>query len=615
MSLDSVPLIPREEIFGNPEKANPRLSPDGTRLAYLAPDEGVLNIWLRTVGEEDDRPITRERERAIHVFSWAYDERHILYVQDRDGDENYHLYAVDLETDVICDLTQYEDIQARILAMDHRFPTEIFVGLNNRDVRLHDLYRLNLSTGEMALEIENREGVIDWSVDPEFQVRGACIQTSDGGIELRVRDTTESEWRSLVTWGPDEQYGAFGWTQDGRGMYLMDSRGTNTAELRLIDTATGELKTLASNPEVDLGGVFIRKIDRRVQAVGFNKHRLEWTSLDPDVAEDFAFLERAQAGQFTIASRDVADRMWLILYDQDVRPPAYYLYDRETKKLDYVFSTRPHLEEYELAEMRPVTIRSRDGLTLYCYLTLPPNVEPRGLPMVLNVHGGPWWRDSWGFMHEPQWLANRGYACLQVNFRGSTGFGKHFVNASNREWGGRMHDDLMDAVEWAIAEGIADPKRVAIYGGSYGGYAALVGAAFTPKVFACAVDLVGVSNLRTFLSSIPPYWEVMRKMLNVRVGDLEKDGEFLDSRSPLYKADQIECPLLIAQGANDPRVKQAESEQIVATLREKGKQVEYLLFEDEGHGFVKPQNRLKFYAAAEKFLAEHLGGRYLPPRG
>jgi dipeptidyl aminopeptidase/acylaminoacyl peptidase len=611
MSLTDVPLIPREELFGNPVKVAPRLSPDGGRLAYLAPDEGVLNIWLRTVGKDDDRPITQDRKRGISIFFWAYDNRHILYAQDRDGDENFRIYAVDLDTDNVRDLTPLEGVQARIYAVDHRFPGEILVGLNHRDSRMHDVYRLDLATGDMVLEVENNDGALAWFADSDFHVRAAWNPTQDGGFELRVRDTIEAEWRPLLKWGPDEQSGPYGWTEDGRGFYLMDSLGTDTAELRLLDVATVQTSTLAADPQVDLSDVFTRHVGRKVQAAGFEKDRKEWTVLDPDVAEDFSFLKDAQPGQFTVVNRDLADETWLVYYDLDVRPGAYYTYNRKARSLDLLFTVRPELEKYTLAEMRSVEITSRDGLTLHCFLSLPPGAESRNLPMVLDVHGGPWARDGWGFTPEPQWFANRGYACLQVNYRGSTGYGKSFVNAGNREWGARMHDDLIDAVNWAIEQGIADPKRIAIYGGSYGGYAALVGAAFTPEVFACAVDIVGVSNLTTFLSSIPPYWEPVRKLLNLRVGDLEKDQEFLDSRSPLFKADQIECPLLIAQGANDPRVKQAESEQIVATLREKGKQVEYMLFEDEGHGFARPENRLKFYAAAEKFLAQHLGGRYL----
>ena len=336
---------------------------------------------------------------------------------------------------------------------------------------------------------------------------------------------------------------------------------------------------------------------------------LGWTVLDPEIAKDFERLRAFLPGVFQVVSRDLADHRWIVAYSQDTRPPVYYVYDRAAGELQFLFGTKPALEKYTLAEMRPVEIKSRDGLVLHCYLSLPPGVEPASLPLVLNVHGGPWGRDSWGLNPEAQWLANRGYACLQVNFRGSAGFGKRFLHAGDKEWGGKMHDDLIDAVQWAIGEGIADPKRVAIYGGSYGGYAALVGATFTPEVFACAVDIVGPCNLQTFLNSIPPYWEPVRKLFSVRVGDPETEQDFLDSRSPLFKADRIQCPMLIAQGANDPRVKQAESEQIVAAMRANGKPVEYMLFEDEGHGFARPENRLKFYAAADRFLARYLGGR------
>lgn len=609
LSLALPPIIPREDLFGNPEKTSPKLSPDGARLAYIAPDEGVLNVWVRTVGQTDDRVVTRDRKRGIRMYAWAYNGRHLLYIQDLDGDENWHIWSVDFETNAIRDLTPFLGVQAQLVAMDPRFPEEILVGLNLRDARVHDVYRLSLTTGALVPEVENPGDVMGWIADPSFVIRGAQAATPDGGTELRVRESADAPWKTLVVWGPDEEGTAYGFTADGRSLYIGSSLNADTEELRLLDTATGAEETLAANPEVDLGEIIFHPTEHRVQVVGFNKHRLVWTALDPEIADDLKALEEADPGEPHLVSRDLADRTWIVLYQQDRAPAAYYLYHRSTRQREFLFSARPKLQQYTLAEMRPVSILSRDGLTLHGYLTLPPGIEPKSLPMVLNVHGGPWGRDTWGYDPEAQWLANRGYACLQVNFRGSAGFGKRFLHAGDREWGAKMHDDLIDAVNWAVSEGIADPKRVAIYGGSYGGYAALVGAAFTPEVFCCAVDIVGPSSLRTLINSIPPYWEPLKKMFTVRVGDPETEPEFLDSRSPLYKADQIVCPLLIAQGANDPRVKQAESEQIVAALRERGKPVEYLLFEDEGHGFARPENRLKFYAAAERFLAKYLGGR------
>jgi len=606
MSDRNVPIIPLEVLFGNPEKNSPLLSPDGKLLAFLAPEECVMNIWLQDVRGEGARSVTHDRGRGIHQYWWAYDNKHLLYPQDVNGDENWRLHALDIETGIDRDLTPFEGAQAHLAAASHRFPGEVLVAINNRDPHLFDIHRLNLASGELTLEVENTEGMINWVADRSMRVRAGQAPTQDGGTELRVRDTAGDDWRTMITWGPEDEGGPCGWTEDGRCLYIADNRGSNTLEMRLLDALTGEMKTLASNPELDTVVPVIRESDGKLQAAGFCKHKLEWMVLDPDIAEDFELLAQAQPGQFRIIIRDLEDRQWIVLYDRDVVPPAFFLYDRPSKKLDFLFVTRPALEGYTLAEMRPLEIKSRDGLTLHCYLTLPPKAEEKGLPVVLNVHGGPWFRDRWGYDPEAQWLANRGYACLQVNFRGSTGFGRKFLTASYREWGGKMHDDLIDAVNWVIEQGIADPKRVAIYGGSYGGYAALVGAAFTPDVFKCAVDIVGPSNLHTFLSSIPPYWEPVRKLMDVRVGRLKGDEEFLASRSPLFKADQIRCPMLIAQGANDPRVKQAESEQIVSTLREKGKPVEYMLFEDEGHGFVRPENRLKFYAAAERFLAEYL---------
>ncbi len=598
--------ISREDLFGNPEKAMAQVSPDGKRLAYLAPDEGVLNLWVRTVGETDDRVVTRDRLQGIRSYGWAYDSRHLLYVQDVGGDENWHVWSVDLEGTAIRDMTPFLGVQASVVASVPEQPNTVLVAMNIRDARVHDVYSLELSTGALVLAVENPGDIVGWYADRELQVRAAMAATPDGGFQLRVREDVGSSFRELVTWPADEEGQAHGFTPDGNGMYISTSLGADTAELRVLDIGSGTEQTLASDPAFDVDEVLRHPTEHHAQAVAFVRKRLEWTALDADIREDFARLARAHDGEFHLVSRDLADRTWIVLYVNDTSPAAYYLYDRTAGDLRFLFTTRPALEKAELAPMLPVEVPSRDGLTLYCYLTLPVGIEPQGLPLVLNVHGGPWHRDVWGYDPEAQWLANRGYACLQVNFRGSTGFGKRFLHAGDREWGAGMHDDLLDAVQWAVGKGYADPKRVAIYGGSYGGYAALVGASFTPDVFACAIDMVGPSSLRTLIASIPPYWEPLKRLFTKRIGDPETEPEFLDSRSPLYRADAIRCPLLIAQGANDPRVKQAESEQIVAALRERNTPVEYLLFEDEGHGFARPENRLKFYEAAEAFLEKHL---------
>lgn len=606
-------LIPRELLFGNPERAGPQISPDGKRLGYLAPDQGVLNVWVRTVGKDDDRVITKDRKRGIRFWTWAEDNEHALYVQDRDGDENWHLYSANLSTNVIRDLSPFEGVRVQQIFTDPNFPEQLLIGMNLRDPTVFDLYRVNLRTGAVELEAQNPGNFLGWVTDHEFRVRGAVASQPDGGFQLVVRRDADSPFEPLITWGPDFDGDSHGFTPDGKGLYLEDNLESDTTELYVIDLATKEKKVLANNPQVDIGPVLIHPTRHNVQAVGFNLHRLEWTVLDDTVAEDFAFLTTVHKGQFSVLNRDHADRTWLVAYTSDSEPVRYYAYDREAKEALYLFSNRPKLEGYALAPMKPVTIKARDGLQLHSYLTLPAGKEAKKLPMVLNPHGGPWARDTWGYDSTAQWLANRGYAVLQVNFRGSTGFGREFLHAGDREWGAKMHDDLIDAVNWAIAEGVADPDRICILGGSYGGYAVLAGAAFTPDVFHCGVDIVGPSNLVTLLKSIPPYWKPLQNLFRYRIGNEETEPEFLNSRSPLFKADQIEIPLLIAQGANDPRVKQAESEQIVEALKKKGKPVGYLLFPDEGHGFARPENRLAFFAAAEEFLATHLGGRAEQP--
>ena len=609
----SVPLIPREVLFGNPSRVSPRLSPGGESLAFLAPKDGVLNVWVGPAGSPIDgdgfEPVTDDRKRGIRLFFWAEDNRHIVYLQDEGGDENWRVHAVDPATKEDRDLTPFEDVQAQILDKNRHFPDGLLVALNRENPELHDAYRLTLSTGDLDLLAKNPGNVVGWVADRDFEVRAAVTATPEGGSELLLREG--DDWNKLIGWDKEDALssGPVGFAEDAGKMYLLDSRGANAARLVLIDLSSRKTEVLVEDPRYDVSGVVVHPETHAVQAAAVQRARTEWIVLDEAVREDFEALENLGRGDFSVTSRDRADENWLVAVNSDDGGASYHAYDREAKRGEHLFDARPELADYALAKMKPVSFTSRDGLEVEGYLTLPPGVAPENLPMVLNVHGGPWARDGWGYDPEAQWFANRGYACLQVNFRGSTGYGKEFLNAGNREWGGRMHDDLVDAVGWAVERGVADPERVAIYGGSYGGYAALVGATFTPELVRCAVDIVGPSNLITLIESVPPYWKPLIATFTERVGDPETEPDFLKSRSPLYFVDRIRIPLLIAQGANDPRVKQAESEQIVSAMKERGVDHEYLLFEDEGHGFARPENRLKFYAAAEDFLAKHLGGR------
>jgi dipeptidyl aminopeptidase/acylaminoacyl peptidase len=613
--MSSPNLIPREILFGNPEKAQPRLSPDGERLAYLAPVDGVLNVWVGPAGSlaggEDYRPVTQDRLRGIRIYFWSEDNEHIVYLQDVGGNEDWRIHATDPRTQETRDLTPFEGVQAQLLAKNRRFPDTLLVGLNKENSQVHDVYRLSISSGDLELVAKNPGNVASWVADRNFRVRGAAAATSEGGFDLLFRETEEADWRTLVSWGPEDALnsGPVSFSGNGERMYLLDSRDANTARLVALDLEGG-LEVLARDERYDVGDVLMHPETYEVQAVAIERARREWTVLDESIRADFEALEKLDRGDFAVTSRDRADENWLVAFTADDRGSYYYSYDRTEREGIYLFDAQPELSGYTLAQMEPVSFTARDGLEIEGYLTLPASNSARreNLPMVLDVHGGPWARDGWGYNAEAQWLANRGYACLQVNYRGSTGYGKRFLNAGNKEWGAAMHDDLVDAVNWAIGEGIAAPERVAIYGGSYGGYAALVGATFTPELFRCAVDVVGPSNLVTLIESIPPYWSTFLATFYQRVGNPETEKKFLESRSPLFFVDRIQIPILIAQGANDPRVKQAESEQIVAAMQEKGIDYEYLLFEDEGHGFARPENRLKFYAAAERFLAKHLSG-------
>lgn len=627
---DATPLIARSVLFGNPDKAAGRVSPDGRHISHLAPLDGVLNVWVAPIDRPGDaRPITRDTGRGIRSYQWAYTGEHLLYIQDKDGDENWRVYSVRISDNTVTDLTPFEGVAARIQEISERRPDEILLAINNRVAQLHDIHRVNLRTGERTL-VQQNDGFVGFMTDDDYNVRLAVRFTMDGGLEMLKPDDSApggfALWQKIpntdaLTTSP------LAFDQAGTTMYIRESRGRNTAALMALDLKTGESTILAEDARADLSNALFHPTRKHPQAASFNFEREKWTVLDQSIAPDLEYLRTVADGEINITSRTLDDSIWTVAYIMDNGPARTYLYRRADgqRRAQLLFTNRKALEGVALANMHPVVIRSRDGLDLVSYLTLPLGTTGSGdklrpaspLPMVLFVHGGPWARDTWGFDPYHQWLANRGYAVLSVNFRGSTGFGKSFINAGDREWAGKMHDDLLDAVNWAVDRGITDRKKVAIMGGSYGGYATLVGLTFTPDVFACGVSIVGPSSLITLMENIPPYWVPLMPQLTARVGDHRSDEgrAFLESRSPLNFVERIQRPLLIGQGANDPRVKQLESDQIVRAMEEKNIPVVYVLFPDEGHGFARPENNLAFNAVTEIFLSRHLGGRYEPIGG
>ncbi len=623
MNDQGVDLIPRKTLFGNPERTAVTLSHDGTRVAYLGPLDGVLNVWVAPVDAIGDaNPVTRDRGRGIRHYLWSYHPGYLLYGQDRDGDENWHVHAVEIDTGQTRDLTPYDGVQAIPHGLSDRLPDEVLIAINRRDPQYHDLYRVHILTGESGLVVENDLGASQLLADHDFNPRLAVVIPPDGGAQILSR-SGPGAWEPFMTIGPEDDVttGPLHFDATGRFLYLRDSRRRDTAALVALDTETGAVETLASDAKADAFQTISHPATHRPQAVAVEYQHVTWKVLDDSVAADFERLADGDRGEFRQISRSLDDRTWIVAYDRADGPQAYYRYDRESGSLEYLFCNRPELEKTVLAPMHTAVVRSRDQFDIVAYYSLPVGSTGDGadrptepLPAVLYVHGGPWSRDSWGYDPVHQLMTNRGYATISVNYRGSMGFGKSFVNAANGEWAGRMHDDLIDVVEWAVEQGIADRDRIAIMGGSYGGYATLVGLTFTPDVFACGVDLVGPSNLNTLLDSVPPYWKPMLGMLRTRVGDnsTPEGRRFLAERSPLSRADRIVRPLLIGQGANDPRVKQAESDQIVAAMTERGIPVTYLLYPDEGHGFARPENNLSFMAVAEAFLARCLGGRHEP---
>jgi dipeptidyl aminopeptidase/acylaminoacyl peptidase len=621
-------LIPRSVLFGNPQRAAARISPNGKWLSYLAPVNGILNVWVAPVDDlSKAKQVTDDKERDIRGYFWAYTGEHILYTQDKGGDEDWHVYATDVSSIKTTDLTPLEKVHATIEEVSERFPDEILVGLNDRNPQLHDIYRVNIKTGERKL-IQENEGVAAFVTDDDFKVRFAFNYTRDGGQELlepakgdegKPGDKGISEWESFVKVGPEDAMttGPAGFNKDGDVLYFLDSRDRDTGALFAWDLKDDEKKLLAADERADVA----YPTEKNIQAVGFTYERREWKILDDSIKKDLDYLATVVDGELQVTSRTLDDKQWTVAYILDNGPVKYYRYDREAGKAHFLFNSRDDLEGYPLVKMHPRVIEARDGKKLVSYLTLPHGSDSDGdgkpdkpVPLVLNVHGGPWARDSWGYDSEHQWLANRGYAVLSVNYRGSTGFGKTFVNAANAEWAGKMHDDLLDAVNWAFENGIAQRDKVAIMGGSYGGYATLVGMTFTPDVFTCGVDIVGPSSLVTLLENIPPYWAPFMPVMKIRVGDVESEEgrKALLERSPLTLVDKIKKPLLIGQGANDPRVTQLEADQIVEAMQTKNIPVTYVLYPDEGHGFALEPNRMSFNAVAEAFLSEHLGGEFEP---
>jgi dipeptidyl aminopeptidase/acylaminoacyl peptidase len=600
------PLIPRAVLFGTPAVDTVRISPDGAQIAYLAPHNGGQSAWVRTLGGADDR-IVATADRPLSWLRWQPDGQHILYLQDASGDENYRLLRVDLSGGIPERLTPAEHIRAMPLRLDPRFPTSALVTLNLRDRRLPDVHRIDFATGEAPLDTENPGDVLGWLADNHYVIRAAIAHRPDGSYAIRVRDDTSASWRTLDTTPLDDgppRLVAFG--SDESSLYVVSAKDANTNRLVCYDLASDTRGVVFEHDTYDVESVYIDPSSRQPVAVAVLEDRLVWTALEEGFEQDLAALRQVHRGDFTIEDAGADGGTLIVRYSDDLGADQVYVYERLARRASLAFDVRPDLAGYALAPMQPITLTARDGLELHGYLTVPRGVEPEALPTVVYVHGGPWLRDRWGYEPVVQWLANRGYAVVQINFRGSTGYGKSFRQAGDREWAGAMRTDLLDARDWAVKTGLADPARIGIIGASYGGYAVLTALTWTPDAFACGIDLMGPSDLTSFIASIPPYWEWMRRLLAARIGD---DPEMLKSQSPLYRASAIRAPLLIVQGANDPRVKQKESDQIARALEGGAVPVQYVLFDDEGHGIGNPANLVRFAATAEPFLAAALGGR------
>ncbi len=604
------PVIPLRDFFRNPVGAAYQVSSGGEYISWLAPWENRLNVFVQPAdGSAEPRRLTDATKRDISGYFWSAKDQ-IVYLQDDGGDENFHLYAVGADGGGKHDLTPFPGVRVGVVDDLRDDEDHILISMNKRDARVFDVFRLNTRSGDMELVAENPGSVSSWVTDHEGKVR-AAVQTDGVNTELLTRAAEDQPFRKVLSTNFRESVDPLFFTYDNKELYASSNLGRDKAAIVRIDPATGkELEVLFEHPEVDTGQLLGSDKRKVLTAAVFTRDKTEYHFFDEWRRQLQEKLEKKLPGvEVALSSMNRDEDRFIVRTHSDRSRGAYWFYDAKTDELRKLADVSPWLDEEQLSPMVPVRIPARDGLELPAYLTLPPGVEPKGLPAVLLVHGGPWARDDWGFDGGAQFLANRGYAVLQVNFRGSTGYGRDFWEKGFKQWGKKMQDDVTDAAKWLVGEGIADPERIAIYGGSYGGYAALAGMAFTPDVYAAGISFVGPSNLFTLLATVPPYWEPMRKMQYEMIGDPDKEKDLLTAASPLFSADKIRAPLLIAQGANDPRVKKAESDQIVAALKARGIDVPYIVKDNEGHGFANEENRMYFYRAVEKFLAKHLGGR------
>ena len=617
-------LIPRKELFGNPEIYAVKINADGKFISWLAPKNNVMNIWCAPLDNIENKVcITHESLRPISRFHWSKHPDYIFYYQDNNGDENWHIHSVNIHTKVDIDLTDISGVNAEIISMSWHSPQYILIGLNDRDSRWHDIYKIDITTGEKKLLILNDNEYSRFIFDENYDVKLVEKSIESEGIRVIYKRVNE-EWIELTRIKHESSWTTYvsHFESSGEYFYMVDSREVDKSVLTKIRFEDGKKEIIAKSDKADIDKFMMHPVSYEIEAWSYNYLRPKWFALVDTIEVDFVTLNAKFGESYTIGSRTKDNNRWIILVRDATHAGTYYLYERHTKNISKLFDMYPNLKQYTLLLMYDFTIQARDGLLLTSYLTMPEGVtlddkmvSNNSVPMVLLVHGGPLGRDEYGYNRIHQWLANRGYAVLSVNFRGSTGFGKNFINKADGEWSGKMHDDLIDAVDWATAQGIADKNRVAIMGRSYGGYATLVGLSYTPEVFCCGIDVVGPSNLETLLNTIPAYWQSFYAELVRRIGGDPKTSEglaYLKKCSPLYKVNNIRKPLLIGQGANDPRVKQAESDQIVSAMKKRNLPVTYVVYSDEGHVWTRPENHLSFNALIEKFLATNLGGRCEP---